>query len=259
MKLNKRWHIIAVLALLIVAMMCVLTACGDDDKTDNNGDNSTNTEEVVYNEISTVEDLLMLNNSSENYKLKNNIDISGVSSWSPISEFSGILDGNGFAISGLTVDSIQNDIGLFSSLKGTVQNLKLTSVSINNSGDAERVGSVCGNLTNTGKLDNVTVSGKISAIYSSNVAGLAGQSSGTIINCTNEITVNGESSVGGIVGYCDFSGAKAFENNVNNGKIVGTSSVGGVVGYIYGYKNNPTITITNYSTYICISIIFRII
>lgn len=35
MKLNKRWHIIAVLALLIVAMMCVLTACGDDDKKGN--------------------------------------------------------------------------------------------------------------------------------------------------------------------------------------------------------------------------------
>ncbi len=248
MKLNKRLHIIAVLALLIVAMMCVLTACGDDNKDNNNtndGNNGTNTEQIVFTEISTMEELLKLNNSSENYKLKNDIDISGVSNWSPIVEFSGVLDGNGFSITGLTISSIQNNIGLFSSLKGTVQNLKVTDVNIKNTGDAENIGAICGQLTNNGKLDNVLVTGTISAIYGSNVGGLSGKSNGAILNCTNEISVVAESSVGGIIGYGEYSSTKTLENNTNNAVIKGTSNVGGIIGYISAYTNSPTFTITN--------------
>ena len=61
------------------------------------------------------------NNLEAHYKLMNNIDLtdwitenSSIEGWEPINEFKGVLDGNGFVISGLWIERPETEkIGFF--------------------------------------------------------------------------------------------------------------------------------------------------
>ena len=187
--------------------------------------------------------------------LSSSIDISG-GEWTPIAAgtrdgntytaesktFSGTFDGNNNTIKGLTITQMPEGasadyaFGLFGVVDGgTIKNLNLTDVNINLP-SSECAGGVVGLLVNGGAVENVTVSGNVTAGRGN--AGIVGRMtvSGTIKDCVNEATIVGMLSRGntaGIVGaaYYTAQGKEmTIENCTNNGAVTGLYGVGGIVG-----------------------------
>lgn len=181
--------------------------------------------------LSSVSDLAQLNGSSSRYYLANDINLSSVQDWTPISNFSGVLNGMGFSISGLSITSNDDNKGFFSTLNGTVINLSFTDVNISLSGMYEKIGVVAG--TNAGTINDVNVSGSVSTPMCSQVGGIAGSNQGSIIGSTNRAQISGINMVGGIVGYSSVIVSTRFSNNVNSGNITGGNDyTGGIAGKV---------------------------
>ena len=186
------------------------------------------------NVITNADGLLALNNSSATYFLESDIDLSSIEEWTPIENFTGTLFGGGYTIKGLNivVRSMEENKGLFATLGGTVENLKIDG-NITCRGEATKLGLLCG--TNNGTIKNVTVSGKINTQYSDYVGGIAGYSNNSYITgCKSNVSITARSYVGGHVGYMIAvrSADVVIEKNTNNSDIIGTSYVGGIYGYL---------------------------
>jgi len=167
---------------------------------------------------------------TESFELVSDIDASGTASWNSgagfasIGEspgFSGTLDGQGHAITGLVVNRSVGLAGLFGKIDGTVSNLTLSgSVS----------GSVVGLLAgyNFGTVSNVSASGTASAGNSHYVGGLIGLNAGTITDSHAAVTVTAGdyAYAGGLVAY----NAAATSGGVviSTGTITGSSATGTV-------------------------------
>lgn len=192
------------------------------------------------NTISTVDELKAIANTSKSYILEADIDLSSESNWTPIEGFTGILNGGGYKIFNLTVNSTNTEnIGLFGTLNGTVTNLSIENAQITSKGDAGKAGIVAG--TNCGTIKNVVVEGTINPKFYNNVGGIAGYSSGgTISECVNKATVIGANNVGGIVGYAEISDSTHLQDCQNLGAIEGKEVVGGIGGYITTQKKEGT-------------------
>ena len=172
-----------------------------------------------------------------------NIDLNN-KPWYPIgsdsNEYTGTFDGNGKTISGLYIDSSDNDQGLFGYVgtRGTVQNL---TVSGSVKGD-DYVGGVVGD--NRGSVEDCDFTGSVSGnSYVGGVVGVVGDSSGSVKNCYNTGAVSSldsgsGNSVGGVVGYNDIGGS--VTNCYNTGSVNGSIEAGGVVG-----SNSLSATVTN--------------
>ena len=176
-----------------------------------------------YTLIKTAQDLDNIrNNLSGKYILMNDIDLSSYSNWDPIGEvsadgslvtgFTGILDGNGYAISNLKVNIPENENrtgGLFVAIGdsvnniniGEVKNLGLENVDITSSNMAG-IGSLA--YANSGNITNCYVTGVVRGKGYFFTGGLVGASTGgTISNCysaANIETSNNSFYTGGIVG-----------------------------------------------------------
>ncbi len=198
--------------------------------------------------ISTVEELKAIANTNKSYILANNIDISSETNCTPIEGFSGKLSGGGYSITNLTISAVNvENIGLFGTLQGTVQDLKIENAQITARGDAGKAGIVAG--TNKGTISNVSVNGNIAPEYYNNVGGLVGYNDcGSIVNCINQATVIGANSVGGIVGNMLVNKNEAITGCKNEGIITGKDNVGGIAGYLTcaQQKSNPTYSISNH-------------
>ncbi|MCL2086310.1 MAG: Ig-like domain-containing protein [Oscillospiraceae bacterium] len=220
-----------------------------------------------YIKISTPLELSQIIGSSK-YYLTRDIDLKGFGLWSPISSFSGELDGNGFAIRNLT--SIEG--GLFHRLSGKVRNLGLINVDITSPNDAGALAKIYnGNLV----VENCYVTGKVlSTDINSVAAGLVSRIEGgydisasiTFNNCLNMATVTTTSGPGGILGsnaswYMSVSGevvnvgdSSSITNSINAGTIIGGKThTGGIAGYFVGGRinncyNYGTVKITNSQT-----------
>lgn len=159
--------------------------------------------------------------SSGSYYLADDIVLTGT--WTPISSFSGTLDGNGHTVSGLDVKLTNSGYGgLFASLSssGTVKDLHVEGTVQTSGGSAARCG------------------------------GIVGQSYGTITSCTFSGKVFNEGgdnhALGGIVGRND---GQLISDCINYGEITGKSVgggynavyVGGITGSDHG-KPTPSIT-----------------
>ena len=105
--------------------------------------------EKEFKEIRTIEDLYAINNdTSGNYRLMNDIDMTEETAkggswdtghgWTPINEFSGEFDGNGYRIKGMNIyGNPGNYVGLFKSIwGGKVYNLGMADVKI---GDLDEI------------------------------------------------------------------------------------------------------------------------
>ena len=169
--------------------------------------------------------------------------------WTPIEEFTGVLNGNGHQIIGMNIyteGSVEKDcIGLIGSLittedsdedsdeEGVVENLGLINVTIN--ANAKYIGSIAG-YSNSGKIRNCYSSGKIRTLNQGNsdsVGGIVGRSTWTqeIKNCFSMIDIviesqNTSCQAGGI------SGKGYWFNEIENcyfrGKITGTTHCYGI-------------------------------
>ncbi|MDD3252536.1 MAG: carbohydrate-binding domain-containing protein [Lachnospiraceae bacterium] len=200
-------------------------------------------------EISTAKELADLaaavNNGKEDYisahyKLMNNLDLSGIASWTPIGTyvrgnagatkpFKGSFDGNGKTLRNLKINAPSAIYqGLFGCTKGaTIQNLTIEGCNITTGG--EGAGSVVGMCTSSSLL-NCSATGEVNG-GSFLVGGIAGNVTGsTITNCASRCTVSGTGDViGGVAGQI---ASGSVENCFNAGTVAGSGNVGGVVGRI---------------------------
>lgn len=147
--------------------------------------------------------------------------------WEPIGNnaksFRGSYDGNGFKVSGLTINSNADYKGLFGSARfSTIKNVKLTEVNI--LGDSW-VGGLVG--INAGKIEDCNVSGSVEG--SNDVGGLVGLNgeSGKITKSFALSQVEGKFYVGGLVGA---NNKGKIENSYSTGSVIGKEKTGGLVG-----------------------------
>lgn len=150
--------------------------------------------------------------------------------WQTIDEFSGVLDGNGYKISGLTVNSNDENVGLFGMLSGgTVKNLTIDA----DIAAKKNVGVIAG-VNDGGVIENCVSTGKINA-KTGNVGGICGINRGTIANCLSAVkSVTAGAYAGGISGQnyaaienC-LSACETVTSDMYAGGISGTNN-GGIV------------------------------
>ncbi|MDR0221419.1 MAG: hypothetical protein LBI54_08470 [Lachnospiraceae bacterium] len=204
------------------------------------------------------------------YHLTADIDLSD-SEWTPLGgttsafRFTGILDGQGHKITGLTLTDSSSNAGLFAALDtATVRNLGFEDNNINVSrGSASgppNVGAICGSSYGATTIENCYNMGdlavELAGLASIYAGGLVGSSSGaiTIRDSYNMGNISayspdaGTSYAAGIVGHLTVSGTNAatISGCYNIGQVsataasVSTSSgtiAGGICGYLWASAN----------------------
>ena len=138
-----------------------------------------------------------------NITLDKNIDLTG-KGWTPIgtsfdNSYKGTFDGGGHTITGLTVTTNDQFVGLFGYLNraGTVKNVVMEGIQITSNHMFGCTGGVVG--YSWGTIENCSVSGSVSGTDC--VGGVVGsQKAGSIIECSSSATVKGKHYVGGVAG-----------------------------------------------------------
>ena len=141
-----------------------------------------------------------------NITLDTDIDLTG-KNWTPIgtdydNSYKGTFDGGGHTITGLTVTTNDQFVGLFGYLNraGTVKNVVMEGVQITSNHMFGCTGGVVG--YSWGTIENCSVSGSVSGtIFVGGVVGA--QWEGSITGCSSSATVKGMVHVGGVVGQTD--------------------------------------------------------
>ena len=218
--------------------------------------------DIVYTEINSVADFIKIReNLSGNYKLMNDIDLSQIAQddknvgklgWIPFGygtdgkwqgSFSGIFDGNGHSISGLTMKGNTDDskngetpytsTGLFGRVEGgTLKNVNINDADITVSNAATGCCIHTGILA--GFVDSDEETGANASVENVSV-------SGKVIFSSPKQTVEENLVIGGIIGYT----GKADITNCTNNALVGYESkdmerpanptsrfLGGITGYL---------------------------
>ena len=216
-------------------------------------------------DIYNAKDLLNVKNTLNGYYiLANDIDLGGIE-WTPIADFTGVFDGNGFVISDFKITIGQEYIGLFSSNRGEIKNLGIENFEINvTHSDGVVAGGLIGR--NLGKAFNCYANGNVfgQSIYSTYhtaiVGGLVGDNQGQIEKCYTLGEVNSSFCSGGISGHNNGAIISSYSkcNIVSNSHFSYYSYAGGLVGdnngtiaksYAEGNVSIKTIKISGYSTY----------
>ena len=170
-----------------------------------------------------------------NITLDKNIDLTG-KGWTPIgtsfdNSYKGTFDGGGHTITGLTVTTNDQFVGLFGYLNraGTVKNVVMEGIQITSNHMFGCTGGVVG--YSWGTIENCSVSGSVSGTDC--VGGVVGsQKAGSIIGCCSSATIKGTHYVGGVAGEkwgtmtaCYATGNVTLEiaspKNLSGGGVVG--------------------------------------
>ena len=179
-----------------------------------------------------------------NITLDKNIDLTG-KDWTPIgtdydNSYTGTFDGGGHTITGLTITTKDQFVGLFGYLNraGTVKNVVMEGVQItSNQIYGGSIGGVAG--YSWGTIENCSVSGSVSGTKC--VGGVVGaQKAGSITGCSSSATVKGTVDVGGVAGEkwgsmtaCYATGNVTLEidspKNLSSGGLVGFNGGSGVL------------------------------
>lgn len=156
--------------------------------------------------------------------------------------FAGTFDGNSKTITGLVINSETNYTGIFSSLKGTVQDLTIINAKVTSKG--YYTGIIAGRATDA-TITNVKINGAamsgaahIGALVGRLASGSKAVISGVeVVSVTIESTDSNEGNVGGIVGNVtatNLGSVKITDAAVNNCTISGTRKIGGIIGWSDG-------------------------
>jgi len=203
-------------------------------------------------EIASAAELACLGNETtatelnDSFALVADIDASGTATWhegrgfDPIGQclsfnlsqcadpvFNGTLDGNGHAVTGLTVDRPdENESGLFGAIgpSGTVLNLTLDAVDIRG-GSFNRVGGLAG--INVGTVRRARVTGTVTG-ENFNVGGVVGSNDGDVRQSAADATVEGVAAVGGLVG--NTAGNSTVSESYATGDVTAEQRAGGLLG-----------------------------
>ena len=143
-----------------------------------------------------------------NITLDKNIDLTG-KDWTPIgtsfdNSYTGTFDGGGHTITGLTITTKDQFVGLFGYLNraGTVKNVVMEGIQITSNHMFGNTGGVAG--FSWGTIENCSVSGSVSGTKC--VGGVVGaQKAGSITGCSSSATVKGTVDVGGVAGQTNSS------------------------------------------------------
>ncbi len=195
--------------------------------------------------------------ASANYILAGTLDMSGVTNYTPIGNFTGDFDGLNYTIDNLEINN--NGNGLFSSLTapGVIENMGRTGGSTEYTGGANAaIGSIVGWM-NSGTIRNIFNSSNVivegSASNEHPVGGIVGGSNGgTIENVYNSGSVSNSGShsqrgigAGGIIGKFRTG---TLKNAFNAGEVVvhntngGVAVAGGILGW---HEDNADLQLAN--------------
>ena len=179
-------------------------------------------------------------------------DLTLTGEWTPIGTesqpYTGTFDGGNHTITGLKIDQSGTDnVGLIGYLgsEGKVQNVVLANISVSG---ANYVGGIAGQTYGT--VENCSVNGTVTG--QNQTGGIVGRNFSTISGCSAEGTVTGNTNVGGISGLCvpnydtgtDSLIGSTIEGCHSTATVSGISSVGGVVGNL----GNNSFLMACYST-----------
>ncbi|HEY5068101.1 MAG TPA: S8 family serine peptidase [Xanthobacteraceae bacterium] len=202
---------------------------------------------------------------SRDYILANNVDASGTANWNggtgfvsigdSRNAFNGSLNGAGFTINNLTINSSATDVGLFGVIghPGSVQNLGITNISLiaQGSGNSEEwndaqgyshIGALAGN--NLGAISDSYATGIITSASRYGTApdtgGLVGTNSGSISKSYAAVNIAERSTgdslyLGGLVGWNDGGTVtQSYAAGTVRNNSTGSAEVGGLIGYNTG-------------------------
>ena len=188
-----------------------------------------------YTAITTAQQLSDIrNNLSGKYILMNDIDVTSLN-WTAIgyssggsTAFTGILDGNGYSVTGLDTTGHDPKTALIWTNSGTLRNLSITGTYTSY---AYYTGVFC--HYNTGRIENchnkaaVTHMKGVSSgtLY---VGGIAGSNTGTIQYCSNQAAITSTASRNGSGDMSDYIGGIA---GINGGIIRECWNTGDLTGY----------------------------
>ena len=160
---------------------------------------------TVYNAdgLLNIAELVNGGKTDINITLDKNIDLTG-KDWTPIgtsfdNSYTGTFDGGGHTITGLTITTKDQFVGLFGYLNraGTVKNVVMEGIQITSNHMFGNTGGVAG--FSWGTIENCSVSGSVSGTKC--VGGVVGaQKAGSITGCSSSATVKGTVDVGGVAG-----------------------------------------------------------
>ena len=179
-------------------------------------------------------------------------DLTLTGEWTPIGTesqpYTGTFDGGNHTITGLKIDQSGTDnVGLIGRLGsgGKVQDVTLTEVNVTG---GTYVGGIAGQTDGT--VENCSVNGTVTG--QNQTGGIVGRNFSTISGCSAEGTVTGNTNVGGISGLCvpnyDTGTGSLIGSTIegchSTAAVSGISSVGGVVGNL----GNNSFLMACYST-----------
>ncbi len=193
---------------------------------------------VYATSIKTAEDFeLIRNNPTGTYRLDNDIDFSGYSDFTPIENFCGVLNGNGFKIKNFSITTHNNrkTYGMFICLfNAVIKNLTFENASANTTYNLyDGYGIIAGEVK-CAKIENCKLT---DSTFSKNGGGLIGTAfESTIRNCTVEnttfSTVPSSVAIGGICQAVHQN--SVIENCTVNNCTFGGLHAGGILNYSTG-------------------------
>lgn len=208
--------------------------------------------------IETAEDLdAVRNDLNAHYRLVADIDLSGFGGvgnanetwgWTPIGvnsalPFKGSLDGNGFVIYGLTVNTQLGAAGLFGRLDGAVlRNIGLVDVSIHNYGAGDQTGALVGRMNGNAQVSNSYAVGEVTG--RNYTGGLVGRVfDGEVTDSYASVVVTGtgtQHNTGGLIGQVDDG---QISSTYANGLVSSNTSSG--TGGLIGKLGTGTVVVTD--------------
>lgn len=222
--------ILSIILIISIVPVSAISASAQE----NDGSNNS---EVEYTEIYTAADLDAVRfNMSGNYIMMNDIDLTETDefkNWKPIGtdderkiieNFSGVFDGNGYAITGInmlpTSEGTKRYFGLFGQVTGIVRNLNLknvyTNMQLSYTYDYCYTGGIAS--VNYGNIYNCSVNGSFWTTKQGGIGGIVYSNHGIIDSCANYAEVKG--AWGGVAGITHTNESNGVIRNCYNvGKI----------------------------------------
>jgi len=192
---------------------------------------SASDEILIYNES----DLKQVT-TGKNYKLMADIELS--QPWTPLETYSGIFDGNGHTISGMTMHLswYGSNFGLFYSIEdATIKNLTVSgNVNLHARSNITYVGLITAEAKKSSIINCVTEGTmQTNEKCSGASGGICGRmQEGTIEGCVNKCTIAADYNCGGIVGMvCDYG---IVSKCANLADVYALAFSGGVAGDVHG-------------------------
>ena len=160
----------------------------------------------------------------------NMTDVDFTSIGTETNKFKGSFYGNGYVISGLSIDGTSAGTGLFGYTEGaTIQDVVIDNATIVSS-NGNYSGAVVGYATSSTINNIVITNSNISTTYNY-AGGLVGWSdASTVQNSYFQGTINAINDVGGLVGYA--TNSSIIKNSFTDAEIQAIGYVGGLVGYL---------------------------